>query len=178
MFSQLHSGESKTQSRALAASLALHGLLFAWLLHTPEPQLLNPSSVALGRNGKLLTQIYFPTQSPDGSATSSPDRVTEVYRHQRLGHEKLILKQNVALAKLPLPRPLLSPSSAEDESKTATLSNLGHGSAGGASLRIFARRAGVRRRDSSGFTSRYGRSSGLSVGIAGLGRQRGGRDHD
>ncbi|MGB8913118.1 MAG: energy transducer TonB [Candidatus Sulfotelmatobacter sp.] len=131
MFSQLHSGGSRTQSRALAVSLALHGLLFAWLLHRPEPQLLNPSSVALGRNGKLLTQIYFPTQSPDGSATSSPDRVTEVYRHQRLGHEKLILKQNVAVAKLPLPRPLLSPSSVEDESKAATLSNLGHGTPAG-----------------------------------------------
>lgn len=131
MFAQLSPGESKTQSRVLAASLVAHGLLFAWLLHTPEPQLLNPSSVALGRNGRLLTRIYFPTQSPDDSATSSPDRATEIYRHQRLGHEKLILKQNGALAKLPLPQAPLSPSSAEDKSKTATLSNLGHGAPAG-----------------------------------------------
>jgi len=127
MFSQLNSEESKTQHKVLAVSLALHGLVFAWLLHTPEPQLLNPSSVALGRNGKLLTRIYFPTQSPDDSATSSPDRATEIYRHQRLGHEKLILKQNLAVAKMPLPQAPRSPSSAEDKSKVATLSNLGHG---------------------------------------------------
>ncbi len=131
MFAQLSSGESKTQSRVLAASIVAHGLLFVWLLHTPEPQLLNPSSVALGRNGKLLTRIYFPTQSPDDSTTSSADRATEIYRHQRLGHEKLILKQNAALAKLPLPQAPLSPSSAEDKSKTATLSNLGHGAPAG-----------------------------------------------
>lgn len=112
-------------------SLALHGLVFAWLLHTPEPRLLNPSSVALGRNGKLLTPIYFPTDSPDDSATSSPDRATELYHHQRLGHEKLILKQNAALAKLPLPQAPISPSTAEDKSKTATLSKLGHGAPAG-----------------------------------------------
>src|ERR1035438_3778468 len=131
MFSQLNSGESKTQPKVLAVSLALHGLLFAWLMHTPEPQLLNPSSVALGRNGKLLTRSYFPTQSPDDSVTSSPDRATEIYRHQRLGHEKLILKQNLAVAKMPSPLAPLSPSSAEDKSKVATLSNLGHGAPAG-----------------------------------------------
>jgi TonB family protein len=131
MFSQLNSEESKTQPKVLAVSLALHGLVFAWLLHTPEPQLLNPSSVALGRNGKLLTRIYFPTQSPDDSATSSPDQATAIYRHQRLGHEKLILKQNLAVAKMPLPQAPRSPSSAEDKSKVVTLSNLGHGAPAG-----------------------------------------------
>ncbi|MGA8273113.1 MAG: TonB family protein [Candidatus Sulfotelmatobacter sp.] len=132
MFAQLTSGESKRQPRAQAASLALHGLLFAWLLHTPNPQLLNPSAVAVGRNGKLVTQIYFPTQYPDDSSTSSPDRATERYRHQRLGHEKLILRQNTAVAKLPLPQTPLSLSPAEDKSTTATLSSLGHGSPAGA----------------------------------------------
>jgi len=131
MFSQLNFEELKTQPKVLAVSLALHGLVFAWLLHAPEPQLLNPSSVALGRNGKLLTRIYFPTQSPDDSATSSPDRATAIYRHQRLGHEKLILKQNLAVAKMPLPQAPRSPSSAEDKSKVATLSNLGHGAPAG-----------------------------------------------
>ncbi len=131
MFTQINAGGSKSQSRSLTLSLALHGLLFAWLLHTPEPRLLNPSSVSLGRNGSLLTPIYFPTDSPDNSATSSPDRATEVYRRQRLGHEKLILKQNTALAKLPLPQAPVAPSTAEDKSKTATLSKLGHGAPAG-----------------------------------------------
>lgn len=131
MFAPLNSGTSKGQQRVLATSIALHGLLFAWLLHTPEPQLLNPSSIALGHNGKLLTRVYFPTDSPDDSTTSSSHRATEVYRHQRLGHEKLILKQNAALAKLPVPQIPLAPSSAEDKSKTPTLSNLGHGAPAG-----------------------------------------------
>jgi TonB family protein len=131
MFTQLNCEKFNSQRRVLASSLALHGLLFAWLLHAPQPQLLNPSSVALGRNGRLLARIYFPTESADDSTTSSPNRATEVYRHQRLGHEKLLLKRDAAQAKLPLPQAPLSPSSAEDKSKTATLSNLGHGTPAG-----------------------------------------------
>jgi len=131
MFAQLDCARSIGDRKMLASSLVLHGLLFAWLLHVPEPQLLNPTSVALGHEGQLVTRIYFPTATPDDSTTSSPARATEVYRHQRLGHEKLILKQNIALAKLPLPQAPLSPSSAEDKSKTPTLSNLGHGAPAG-----------------------------------------------
>jgi TonB family protein len=131
MFAQLNSIRSTRAWKVRSTSLALHGILFAWLLHTPEPQLLNPSSVALGHNGKLLTQIYFPTDSPDDSPKSSPNRATEVYRHQRLGHEKLILKPNTAIAKLAIPQAPLAPPSAEDKSKTATLSSLGHGAPAG-----------------------------------------------
>jgi TonB family protein len=131
MFAQLNTGGSQSRRNVLAGSLALHGLLFAWLLHTPEPPLLNATSVALGHNGKLLTRVYFPTESPDDSTTSSSDHATERYRHQRVGHEKLILKQNAALAKMSLPPAPLAPSGAEDKSKTATLSNLGHGAPAG-----------------------------------------------
>jgi TonB family protein len=131
MFAQLNPGTAKRQSKVLAASLALHGLLFAWLLHAPEPLLLNPSSIAVGHNGKVLTRLYFPTQRPDQSATSSSDRATETYRHQRLGHEKLLWKPTTTLAKLPPPPAALDPSAAEDSSKTATLSKLGHGATAG-----------------------------------------------
>ncbi|MGA6950700.1 MAG: hypothetical protein WBY96_06855, partial [Candidatus Sulfotelmatobacter sp.] len=111
-------------------SLAFHGLLFAWVLHTPEPQLLTASSVAVGHNGKVVTQLYFPAQSPDDSATSSPERATEIYRHQRLGHQKLAWKPTSTQPKPPLPSPL-TPSEAEDNSKTATRSKLGHGAPAG-----------------------------------------------
>src|SRR5271170_1201336 len=131
VFAQLNSGELRDQYKMLAISLALHGLLFAWLLHSPEPPLLTTNSVAIGHNGKVVSRIYFPAQSPDDSTHSSSDRATEVYRHQRLGHEKLILQQNAALAKLWLPHAPLAPSGAEDKSKTATLSNLGHGAPAG-----------------------------------------------
>jgi TonB family protein len=129
MFSQLSSGSTK-QRRVLAGSLVLHGFLLIWLLHAREPQLLTATSIAIGHNGKLLTQIYFPSAAPDDSSRSSPDRATESYRHQRLGHEKLILKQNSAQAKLSLPR-APAPSSAQDKSEIATLSKLGHGAPAG-----------------------------------------------
>jgi TonB family protein len=131
MFAQLNPAGSKGQSRVLAGSLALHAVLFAWLVHNPEPQLLTASSVAIGRNGKVVTELYFPTQSPDDSATSSPDRATEIYRHQRLGHQKLAWKPTPVQPKLPLPSAPLNPSEAEDNSKTATLSKLGHGAPAG-----------------------------------------------
>jgi TonB family protein len=131
MFAQLNSGQSKRRRNVLASSLALHTLLLAWLLHTPEPQLLNANSIAIGHGGKLLTRVYFPTESPDESTSSSPNHASEIYRRQRLGHEKLVLKQNAALAKMPLPPAPIAPSSAEDKSKTATLSNLGHGAPAG-----------------------------------------------
>ncbi|MGA3349354.1 MAG: TonB family protein [Candidatus Sulfotelmatobacter sp.] len=129
MFNQL-SSESTNQRRMLAGSLVFHAFLLIWLLHVQEPQLLTASSIAIGHNGKLLTQIYFPSATPDDSSKSSPDRATESYRHQRLGHEKLILKQNSAQAKLSLPQ-APAPSSAQDKSEVATLSKLGHGAPAG-----------------------------------------------
>jgi TonB family protein len=129
MFAQVNPGTS-TQRRMLAGSLALHGLLFALLLHAPEPQLLNPSSVAIGHNGRVVAKLYFPTLSPDDSTTSSSDQASEVYRHQRLGHEKLIWKQTSAAAKLPSPSVPRARSGADD-AKTATLSKLGHGAPAG-----------------------------------------------
>lgn len=130
MFAQLNPASS-TQRRVLAGSLALHGLLFAWLLHTPEPQLLMPNSVAMGRNGKVVAHLYFPTQNPDDTATSSSDSATQAYRHQRLGHEKLNWKLTSMQAKLPLPAATLAPSGAEDKAETATLAKAGHGAPAG-----------------------------------------------
>ena len=129
MFAQLNSDPSKSQRKVLAGSLALHALLFVWLLRAPEPRLLNPTSVAPGRNGRVLAQLYWPTLSADDSTTSSSDRASEVYRHQRLGHEKLIWKQNPTPAKLPLPSTPFA--GATDNSNTATLSKLGHGAPAG-----------------------------------------------
>ena len=128
MFAQLNPGSSR-QRGLLAGSLALHAILFAWLLHAPEPQLLMPNSVAIGHNGKVMAQLYFPTQSPDDSATSSPDRASQSYRHQRLGHDKLTWKRTSAPAKQS-PAPL-SPAAVQDNASTPTLSKLGHGAEAG-----------------------------------------------
>lgn len=125
MFAQLNPAKSRGRRTVIAGSLALHALFFAWLLHAPEPRLLTPSSVAIGHNGKVLTQLYWPTPSPDDSANSSAESASEKYRHQRLGHEKLLWKQAAAQTKLSAPKAVTPPS--EDNSQTATLSNLGHG---------------------------------------------------
>ncbi|MGA8622180.1 MAG: TonB family protein [Candidatus Sulfotelmatobacter sp.] len=90
-----------------------------------------PTSVALGSKGEVLTRLYWPTPTPDDSASSSPQTAAEPYRHQRLGHEKLIWKPTSTQAKIPQPRVSLPPPAAEDNSKTATLSNLGHGTTAG-----------------------------------------------
>ncbi len=129
MFAQLNPNGSRFQRSVMAASLGVHALLFAWLLHAPEPRLLMPVSVAEGRNGRVLTQLYWPTRAPDDSATSSADSASEAYRHQRLGHDKLFWKQTSSAAKLSQPRAPLAP--AEDDSKIATLSKQGHGAPAG-----------------------------------------------
>jgi TonB family protein len=127
MFAQLNRSTSR-QRNVLAASLAFHGCFLLWLLHSPAPQLLQPSSVALGRNGNVVNRIYFPAAVLDDSNTSSADSATEKYRHQRFGHEKLRWKPNPAAAKLSAPQKLAP---AEDDAKIATLSKLGHGALAG-----------------------------------------------
>lgn len=130
MFAQFNPKAGRNQRGVVAGSLALHGALFLWLLHSPEPRLLMPNSVAPGSNGKVVTQLYFPTSDFDDSSSSSPRSATEVYRHQRLGHEKLIWKRT-SLAKMSQPQVSPRSATAEDNSKTTTLSQLGHGAAAG-----------------------------------------------
>jgi Gram-negative bacterial TonB protein C-terminal len=130
MFAHSDTATWRRQRRVLAASLSVHGLLLTWLLHSPEPRLLIANSVALGQNGRSLTRLYWPVQSPDNSTTSSSKSATEIYRHQRLGHQKLIWNPHSEPEKLALSR-TLTKSGAEDSSKTTTLSNLGHGAPAG-----------------------------------------------
>jgi len=130
MFSQLNPATARRQSMIRAGSLALHAGLLAWLLHTPAPMLLNPTSVALGRNGNSITRLYWRSNLPDDSAHSSADDATEHYRHRRLGHEKLTWKAPTQLAKLS-PPVQLTRADAEDTSNTQTLSAVGHGTQAG-----------------------------------------------
>lgn len=131
MFAQLSPTTARRQNWLCLWSLALHGVLLAWLLRSPEPPRLTPASVALGRNGSSVTRIYWPTKFPDDSKQSSSDSATERYRHQRLGHEKLIWKAPAPLAKLAPQQKTLTRADAEDAAKTQTLSALGHGAQAG-----------------------------------------------
>ena len=131
MFAQLNPATARRQRWLRLSSLTFHALLLAWLLHTPEPQLLTPVSVASGQNGKSVTRLYWPSKSPDDSSHSSSDTATERYRHQRLSHEKLTWKSPAQTPKLTAPENTLARVNAEDNSKTQTLSALGHGAQAG-----------------------------------------------
>ena len=113
----------------LTGSVVLHGALLAWLLHAPEPQLLNPVSVALGQNGKSVTRLYWSSKNPDDSEHSSSDLATHKYRRERFS-QKLTFKA-AQQSKLAAPETPLARAQAEDSSKTQTLSALGHGSQAG-----------------------------------------------
>ena len=130
MFAQLNPARGARQSWIRWGSLALHGLILAWMLHEPEPLLLNPVSIAIGQNGKSVTRLYWSSKNPDDSSRSSSDLATKRYQHQRLGHEKLTWKAPAQLAKL-APQNALARTSAEDKSDTQTLSAQGHGAQAG-----------------------------------------------
>jgi TonB family protein len=59
MFTQLHPGTPKRQAVSLSVSLALHFLFLGWILHSPAPIFVAPSSIVRGQSGTSLTRIYF-----------------------------------------------------------------------------------------------------------------------
>ena len=130
MFSQLNPASARRQRWILSSTLAVHGLVLAWILHEPEPLLLNPVSVAIGQNGKSVTRLFWSSKNPDDSTHSSSDLATQKYRHQRLSHDKLTWKAPTDVAKLAQQNPLAR-NSAEDNAKTQPLSALGHGAQAG-----------------------------------------------
>jgi outer membrane biosynthesis protein TonB len=131
MFAQLNPATARRQGWLRIGSLTLHALLLLWLLHTPEPTLLTAVSVASGQNGKSVTRLYWPSKTPDDSTQSSSDSATQRYRHQRLGHDKLTWKSPQQPPKLAVPQNTLASANAQDNSKTQTLSALGHGAQAG-----------------------------------------------
>jgi len=129
MFAQL-SSDARQQRSLRYGSLALHLVLLAWLLHTPEPKLLQAVSVVLGQNGKSVTRLYWSSKTPDDSSLSSSDLAKQRYRHERLG-QKLVWKAPPKISKLQAPQTPLARAEEEDSSKTQTLSALGHGAQAG-----------------------------------------------
>lgn len=131
MFAQLNPATARRQRWLRMSSLAIHGVVLAWLLHPPEPQLLTAVSVAAGQNGKSVTRLYWPSKSPDDSSHSSADQATQRYRHQRMSHDKLTYKAPTPPVKLSEPQNSLARTNSEDDSKTQTLSAMGHGAQAG-----------------------------------------------
>src|SRR5215472_18119320 len=103
MFEQLTPATGSRQRWLRIASVSLHALILAWMLHSPEPILLSARSVALGENGKSVTRLYWSSKNPDESTRSSSDLASERYKHQRLG-QKLTWKAPAQLSKLTAPQ--------------------------------------------------------------------------
>lgn len=130
MFASLNPSTAGRQRKVLMGSVLAHAAVLLWVLIPSEPLLLNPSWIARGQNGRVTT-LYWETQSPDNSDTSSAPGAVQKYRKQRLGHEKLMWKQSTQVAKLTMPAPALTNS--EDKAQTQTLSKDGHGAQAGQS---------------------------------------------
>jgi TonB family protein len=60
MFTQLNPTVTKKRSTILGSSVAAHLLLLAWVLHSPAPIFVSPSSVMQGDYGAGLQYLYFP----------------------------------------------------------------------------------------------------------------------
>ena len=131
MFAELNRVTGRREYWFRTGSLALHALVLGWLLHAPEPKLLSPQSVALGQNGASVTRLYWSSKSPDESIHSSSDLATVRYKHERLG-QKLAWKAPPKPAKASAVETPLVRAEEQDNSKTQTLSALGHGAQAGA----------------------------------------------
>jgi TonB family protein len=59
MFKQLHPAAPKRQATSVSVSLLLHFVFLGWILHSPAPTFIAPSSVMRGESGGSLTRIYF-----------------------------------------------------------------------------------------------------------------------
>ena len=130
MFAQLNPRAASRQRRLRIVSLVVHAIVLTWLLHSPEPQLLQPFSIAHGENGRSVTRLFWSSKNPDESLHSSSDFATERFRHQRLA-QKITFKAPAQMAKLPAPQTARDRSEADDKSETQTLSAEGHGAQAG-----------------------------------------------
>jgi hypothetical protein len=130
MFEQLNPATARRQRSLLAVSVSVHAAILAWMLHASAPKLLTPVSVALGQNRTSVTRLFWSSKNPDESTHSSSDLATERYKHQRLG-QKLAWKAPAQLSKMSAPETPVVRAEQQDESKTQTLSALGHGAQAG-----------------------------------------------
>ena len=136
MFQQFKPASTRNERGLKFASIAVHAMALAWLIHAPEPRLLNPNSVAYGQNGTSVTRLYWSSKNPDNSSHSSSDQATERYRHQRLG-QKLTWKAAANSPNRAAQTPI-SKAEAEDKSTAQTLSAMGHGAQAGATYGTLA----------------------------------------
>jgi protein TonB len=77
MFQQLDDHAAKRRLRATHVSLALHGALLAWLLHSPAAIFVAPASVRFGLASGSVTQLYWPAHPSDHGDATAPGKHAE-----------------------------------------------------------------------------------------------------
>jgi TonB family protein len=89
MFSTLHRRIPKQQIRSLSASLALHGLLLALLLHAPGATVISPALTLAGENGPSITPLYWPGQATAAHSEPNSKSSAERTRHRKVSDARL-----------------------------------------------------------------------------------------
>lgn len=69
-------------------SSVLHCLLLLWLVHSPRPIFVAPSSVARGEGGTRVTPLYYPGRPPD-SGPGDPSLSPPVSLHRKEARSRL-----------------------------------------------------------------------------------------
>jgi len=72
MFTPLYPAIPKRQATWLGVSLALHFVFLGWILHSPAPIFVAPSSVVRGKSGDAVTRIYFGGNSGVAQENAKP----------------------------------------------------------------------------------------------------------
>ncbi len=65
MFAEIKSPSSGPRRVAPPLSMAVHCALLAWLIHSPRPIFVAPSSIVRGEGGTRVTRLYWPGRSLD-----------------------------------------------------------------------------------------------------------------
>jgi outer membrane biosynthesis protein TonB len=131
MFAQLNPATGRRQRWLLLGSVVMHCVVLAFMLRAPVALRLQPHTLLVGENGTSVTRLYWSSTHPDNSTQSSSDKATQRYRHERLGHNALTYQRPPIIAKAAPVNPLAR-AAAQDDSKTQTLSAVGHGAQAGA----------------------------------------------
>lgn len=63
-------------------SVVLHCAFLAWLIHSPKPIFVAPSSIARGQGGTRVTRVYWPGR-PQGSGPGEPELAAPVSLQHR-----------------------------------------------------------------------------------------------
>ena len=116
MFTQLNPTNPKRRSTILGSSVAAHLLFLAWVLHSPAPIFVSPSSVMQGEHGPGLHYLYFPgrpevSEQPPRQAHLTWSRPTKPAKVQRKQPpvSKVEAETEVAAVLAPNERPAGSP---------------------------------------------------------------------